>query len=63
MRRKLLHLSVVQYCMLWTFFSTFMCYLVTGVSIYTIATLLSGITLSFLNLLEDEIIHQKIHGD
>ncbi|MFT8321426.1 MAG: hypothetical protein ABF649_11010 [Bacillus sp. (in: firmicutes)] len=60
---KIFKLSAVQYCMLWTFISTFCCFLATGVSIYTIAALAAGITISFLNLLEDEVIHQNIHGD
>ncbi|WP_445491864.1 hypothetical protein [Niallia sp. 03133] len=60
---KTFKLSAVQYCMLWTFISTFCCFLATGISVYTIAALAAGITLAFLNLLEDEIIHEKIRGE
>ncbi|GKU83230.1 hypothetical protein [Niallia sp. NCCP-28] len=61
--KNLFILSAVQYCMIWTFFSTFICYILTGFTVYTLAALLAGITLSFLNLLEDEVIHRKIRGD
>ncbi|MGP7816356.1 hypothetical protein [Niallia sp. 01092] len=60
---KIFKLSAVQYCMLWTFISTFFCFLATGISVYTIAALAAGIILSLLNLLEDEVIHEKIRGD
>lgn len=61
--KMIFRLSAVHYCMLWTFISTFCCYIVTGVSLYTVASLFAGIILSFINLLEDEVIHQKIRGD
>ncbi|MEK4668907.1 hypothetical protein [Niallia sp. FSL R7-0271] len=49
--------------MLWTFISTLIFYAATDISVYTVAALIAGIVLSFINLLEDEVIHQKIRGD
>ncbi|MCE4050263.1 MULTISPECIES: hypothetical protein [Bacillaceae] len=60
---KLKRLTSVQYCMLWTFISTLIFYAATDISVYTVAALIAGIVLSFINLLEDEVIHQKIRGD
>jgi len=60
---KLKRLSSVQYCMLWTFISTLFFYIATDISMYTVAALIAGIVLAFINLLEDEVIHQKIRGD
>ncbi|MCM3217105.1 hypothetical protein [Niallia taxi] len=60
---KLKKLSSVQFCMVWTFISTLLFYIITDISVYTIAALIAGIVLSFINLLEDEVIHQKIRGE
>ncbi|TRZ37108.1 hypothetical protein CEQ21_16610 [Niallia circulans] len=60
---KLKKLSSVQFCMVWTFISTLLFYIITDISVYTIAALIAGIVLAFINLLEDEIIHQKIRGE
>jgi len=49
--------------MVWTFISTLLFYIITDISVYTIAALIAGIVLSFINLLEDEVIHQKIRGE
>ena len=58
---KLSTVNAVTYCCIWTFFSTILLLLLTGLSVYTIAALLSGLIVAFLNILEDEVIHKKIY--
>ncbi|MBT2687498.1 hypothetical protein J7I93_04800 [Bacillus sp. ISL-47] len=44
-----------HYCLLFTFFSTMITYLLFGLSTLTVACLLSGVILSIINLIEDEM--------
>ncbi|KAF0823450.1 hypothetical protein ACOSZF_09180 [Cytobacillus firmus] len=48
-------ISACHYCLLFTFFSTYFLYLLFGISTITAACLFSGITLSIINLIEDEM--------
>ncbi|WP_312092519.1 hypothetical protein [Niallia sp.] len=55
------YVNTIIYCCLLTIFTTFLFYAMTGLSVYTIASLISGILVAFFSLLEEEVIHKKIH--
>jgi TctA family transporter len=57
------YVNLIIYCCLLTIFTTFLFYAMTGISVYTIASLISGVIVAFLNLLEEEVIHKKIHDE
>ncbi|GAA2702918.1 hypothetical protein [Cytobacillus oceanisediminis] len=44
-----------HYCLLFTFFSTLITYLLFGFSTITVSCLFSGVILSIINLIEDEM--------
>ncbi|WP_264740771.1 hypothetical protein [Cytobacillus firmus] len=48
-------INACHYCLLFTFFSTCILYLLFGISTITVACLFSGIILSIINLIEDEL--------
>ncbi|KAF0815726.1 MULTISPECIES: hypothetical protein [unclassified Cytobacillus] len=49
-------IKACHYCLLFTFFSTCILYLLFGLSNITAASLFSGIILSIINLIEDEMM-------
>ncbi|MBU8730910.1 hypothetical protein AADC60_23535 [Cytobacillus pseudoceanisediminis] len=49
-------IKACHYCLLFTFFITFILYLLFGISTITVACLFSGIILSIINLIEDEMM-------
>jgi len=55
------YVNTIIYCCILTLIITFLFYAISGLSVYTIASLLSGIIVAFFNLLEEEVIHKKIH--
>ncbi|WP_322446477.1 hypothetical protein [Robertmurraya mangrovi] len=44
-----------HYCLIWTFFSTVIVYMLLGFSRITFACFLAGSILSFINFIEDEM--------
>ncbi|KAB7662728.1 hypothetical protein [Bacillus sp. B1-b2] len=58
---KILSVNHVTYCCIWTLFITITLLIITGLSVYTIAAMLSGAIVAFINVLEDEVIHKRIY--
>ena len=48
-------LNAPFYCLLWTFVSTFVFYCLFGLSIITVVCFSTGIILSIINFVEDEM--------
>ena len=61
--KKTIYVNSIIYCCLLTIFTTFLFYAMTGLSVYTIASLISGVIVAFFSLLEEEVIHKKIHDE
>lgn len=57
------YVNMISYCCLLTIFTTFLFYAMTGLSVYTIAALIAGVLVAFFSLLEEEVIHKKIHDE
>ncbi|WP_400243083.1 hypothetical protein AB3U99_18595 [Niallia sp. JL1B1071] len=57
------YVNTIIYCCLLTIITTFLFYAMTGLSVYTIAAVISGIIVAFFSLLEEEVIHKKIHDE
>ncbi|WP_034262939.1 hypothetical protein [Bacillus sp. J33] len=50
-----MQIKASHYCLLFTFISTLIMYLLFGFSTITVACLFSGVILSVINLVEDEM--------
>ncbi|MBY0123670.1 hypothetical protein [Bacillus sp. S/N-304-OC-R1] len=57
-------LNASFYCLLWTLGSTLLFYLLFGLSLLTIVCFSSGIILSIINFVEDEMKkHERMNGE
>ncbi|MCM2982183.1 Uncharacterised protein [Niallia circulans] len=61
--KNTLYVNSIIYCCLLTVFATTLFYILTGLTVFTIASLISGVLVAFISLLEEEVIHKKIHDE